>query len=150
MVRSAGVGRSPSAPVGRPLVIAVAAVLALLEGIALAAYSGYVIVQVARLGITGPTEVSNVPAVVLEIVIFAAFGAGLIAAAWGLWRCRRWARAPIVLGQLIAIVVGLPLATAAGSVERAAGIALVAAAVIAGAAVVSPPATRALMEADGA
>jgi uncharacterized membrane protein (DUF2068 family) len=103
----------------------VGAVVAGIEGVALLAYSAYITVQVARLGITGPAEVSSPVAVTLEIIIFALFGIAMVLAARGLWRARRWARSLLVVGQFIALVVGVPLATAAGGVERSAGFVLV-------------------------
>ena len=99
--------------------------MAAIEGIALLGYAVYIAVQVARLGITGPAEVSSPIAVTLEITIFAALGAGLALAARGLWRARRWARSMLLVGQFLALVVGVPLIGAQGGVERGAGIALV-------------------------
>jgi hypothetical protein len=64
-------------------------------------------------------------AVGLEITIFGLLGAAMVVAARGLWRARRWARSLLVVGQFLALVVGVPLATAEGGVERGAGIALV-------------------------
>ena len=124
----------------------VAAVIALVEGAALAAYGLYVIVQVARLGITGPSPVSNVQSVTLEIVIFLVFGAGLLLAGWGLWRVKRWGRAPAVIGQLLGLVVGVPLVGAPGGVERVVGILVVAMAVAALVCLFLPSTTRALLE----
>ena len=105
--------------------LVVGAVVAGIEGVALLVYAGYIVVQVARLGITGPEEVSSPIAVTLEIVIFASLGAAHTLAARGLWRARRWARSMLVVGQFLALVVGVPLATAQGGIERGAGIALV-------------------------
>ncbi|MFM8772502.1 MAG: hypothetical protein ACKOFP_01435 [Actinomycetota bacterium] len=124
----------------------VAALIALVEGAALVAYGLSVIVQVARLGITGPSPVSNVQSVTLEIAIFLAFGAGLLLAAWGLWRARRWGRAPAVIGQLLGLVVGVPLVGAPGGVERAVGILVVALAIAALVCLFLPSTTRALLE----
>ncbi|MGE5763142.1 MAG: hypothetical protein ACM3ZF_04430 [Mycobacterium leprae] len=42
-------------------------------------------------------------------VLFVAFGLGLVAAAGGLLRRRRWARAPAVVAQLLALPVGFSL-----------------------------------------
>lgn len=103
----------------------VGAAVAAIEGLALLAYGIYIAVQVTRLGITGPAAVSNPVSVGLEITIFSIFGAAMLAAAGGLWRVRRWGRSLLVLGQLLALVVGVPLASAAGGVERTAGIAVV-------------------------
>ena len=68
------------------LPLRIAAIVALVEGAAFTAYAIYVIVEVARFGITGPSAVSNVQSVTSEIVIFAVFGIGLLLAGWGLWR----------------------------------------------------------------
>ena len=104
------------------------------EALALIGYGILLIIEVARFGITGPEEVSNVPAVVLEIVIFTGFGIALAFTALGLWRARRPARAPAVLAQLIAFVVGGPLAFATETGSRIAGIVIVA---VAGAATIA-------------
>jgi len=129
-----------------PISLRVAAVIALVEGAALVAYGTYVIVQVARLGITGPAPVSNVQSVTLEIVIFLVFGAALLLAAWGLWRTRRWSRSLAVLGQLIGLVVGVPLVSATGSVERIAGILVVLMSIGALVCLFLPSSTRALVD----
>lgn len=110
----------------------------------LAGYAAYILVQVARLGITGPEPVSNPVSVTLEIVIFAVIGAGLLVAAWGLWRLRRWGRAPAVLGQLLCLVVSVPLTGAAGGVERTIAIVATIAAVAALVCLFVPATTRAL------
>jgi len=108
-----------------PRSLMIGAVVAAIEGLALVAYAVYIAVQVARLGITGPAEVSNPVAVTLEIAIFGLLGVALVLAARGLWRVRRWARSMLVVGQFIALVVGVPLATAQEGLQRGAGIALV-------------------------
>ncbi|TEX46233.1 MAG: hypothetical protein B7C55_14265 [Actinomycetales bacterium mxb001] len=123
-----------------------AAIIALIEGAALVAYGLYVLVQVARLGITGPAPVSSVQSVTLEIIIFLFLGAGLLVAGWGLWRVRRWGRAPAVLGQLLGLIVGVPLVGAVGSVERIAGIAVVIMSIGALVCLFLPSTTRALVE----
>jgi hypothetical protein len=105
--------------------LVIGAGVAAIEGVALLAYAAYIAVQVARLGITGPAAVSSPVAVALEITIFGLLGAAMVVAARGLWRARRWARSLLVVGQFLALVVGVPLATAEGGVERGAGIALV-------------------------
>lgn len=127
------------------LPLRIAAIVALVEGAAFTAYAIYVIVEVARFGITGPSAVSNVQSVTLEIVIFAVFGIGLLLAGWGLWRARRWGRAPAVLGQLLGLVVGVPLVSATGSVERVAGILIVAMAVVSLVCLFMPSTTRSLL-----
>lgn len=105
--------------------LVIGAVIAGIEGVALLGYAAYIAVQVVRLGITGPAEVSSPVAVTLEITIFGLLGAAMVLAARGLWRARRWARSMLVVGQFLGLVVGVPLATAEGGIERGAGIALV-------------------------
>jgi hypothetical protein len=109
--------------------LVIGAIVAGIEGVVLIGYAVYIVVQVARLGITGPSEVSSPIAVTLEIVIFGLLGVAMVLAARGLWRARRWARSLLVVGQFLALVVGVPLATAEGDAERAAGLGLVALAV---------------------
>lgn len=104
------------------------------EALVLIGYGILLVIDVARFGITGPAEVSNVPAVVLEIVIFIGFGIALVFTALGLWRARRPARAPAVLAQLIAFVVGGPQVFATETGPRVAGIIIVA---VAGAATIA-------------
>ena len=105
--------------------LVIGAGVAAIEGVALLVYATYIAVQVARLGITGPAAVSSPVAVALEITIFGLLGVAMVVAARGLWRARRWARSLLVVGQFLALVVGVPLATAEGGVERGSGIALV-------------------------
>ena len=107
----------------------VGAAVAAIEGVALLVYAVYIVVQVARLGITGPAEVSSPVAVTLEITIFGLLGAAMVLAARGLWRSRRWARSLLLVGQFLALVVGVPLAQADEALPRGAGFALVALAV---------------------
>jgi uncharacterized membrane protein (DUF2068 family) len=109
--------------------LVIAAVIAGIQGVALLMYAAYIAVQTARLGITGPAAVSSPIAVTLEITIFGLFGVAMVLASRGLWRARRWSRSLLVVGQFIALVIGVPLATAEGGVERSAGIILVALAV---------------------
>ena len=61
----------------------------------------------------------------MQILIFAAFGIGLLLVSRGWLRRSRWVRGPFVLAQIIGLVVGVPLVQAAGSVERLAGILVV-------------------------
>ena len=103
--------------------LAALAVIALVEGLALVAYGVYALVEGLRLGATGPDQVSNVPAIALEVLLFALFGVGLVWLARGWWGARRWARAPFVLAQIIALLLGVPLAQADGT-ERVVGVAM--------------------------
>jgi uncharacterized membrane protein len=87
-------------------------------------YGLFDLAESVRLGVTGPDDVSNVPAIVLQIVLFALFGAGLLWIGKGWWAAQRWARAPFLLAQLIGVFIGYELAQSAGPVERFAGIGL--------------------------
>jgi Na+-driven multidrug efflux pump len=124
--------------------------IAFVEGLALVCYGLFDMVEAIRIGVTGPTDVSNTPALVLQIVLFLVFGAGLLWVARGWWRGRRWARAPFLLAQLIALVVGIPLAQSAGSIERWVGIALTLAAAVGLVLVFTPGVIRRLEQDSGA
>ena len=130
-VRGLYAGRVHLGPAPRSWGLRVAAPLVAAEGVALFTYGLYLLVSVIRFGITGPAEVSNVPAVVLEIAIFIGFGVALAITARGLWQARRPARAPAVLAQVIAVVVGGPLAFSTDSASRVIGIVVVVVAVTA-------------------
>lgn len=78
----------------RPLLLA--AVLTALEGVF---FLGYAVLEVAltatdRLLMAGTTA-----------LFFAAYGAGLVACAWGVSGRRAWARSPILLAQLIQLAI---------------------------------------------
>ncbi|CAB4735823.1 unannotated protein [freshwater metagenome] len=128
----------------RPFIVL--GVIAGIEGVALLAYAVFEAIEGIRIGATGPAEVSSVPALVLQIVILALFGAALVFVGSGWIRVRRWARAPFLLAQLIALVIGFPLASAVGEIERVAGISLVALAIIGIVLVFSPAVTRSFTE----
>lgn len=130
-------------PVPAPPFLALGAVAAL-EGTALVGYAAFDIVEFARSGISGPSEVSSLPALILQVLIFLTFGVGLLAVGRGWWLVSRRARAPFLLAQLIALVVGFPLAQAAGSTERVAGIVIVAVALLGIAVSLAPAVSRAL------
>lgn len=128
----------------RPL-LAVLTVIAGVQGIALIGYAVYDIVQGLRLGLTGPEEVSNLPGLILQIVIFAVLGVASIAIALGWWRAKYAARAPFIVAQLLALVVGFPLAQGSGSLQFAVGVALVVVAIIGITVALLPPVTRAIV-----
>lgn len=130
-----------TAPAGP--IVAIAAIAAV-EGVGLIGYAGYDLVETVRLGVGGPTDVSNVPAVTLLIVIQVLFGAGLLWVARGWWLGRRWARSPFLVAQILAVLVGYELAQSDGAAEKSVGIA---AAVLAAAGIAlafTPAASRAL------
>lgn len=128
----------------RPFIVL--AVIAGIEGTALLAYAVFEAIEGIRIGATGPAEVSSIPALLLQIVILALFGAGLVFVGSGWVKVRRWARAPFLLAQFIALVVGFPLASAVGEAERVAGIALVILAIIGIVLVFTPAVTKSLTE----
>ena len=121
-------------------------VIAGLEGLGLLVYAMFDAVEGIRIGATGPAEVSSVPALILQIAILGAFGAGLVLVGTGWMRVRRWARAPFLLAQLIALVIGAPLVSAAGGVERIAGIVIILLAATGVVLVFTPAVTRSLAE----
>jgi len=131
----------------QPLLIVLAAIAAA-EGIVLVGYAIYDVIEGIRVGLTGPPEVSNLAALVLQVVIFAALGVGLIAIARGWWLSKYGARAPFILAQLLGLVVGVPLTAAPDAGTRVVGAALVVAAVIGIVVSLLPPVTRAIVDTD--
>ena len=127
-----------------PLLVFLAAIAAI-QGISLIGYALYDVVQGITVGITGPPEVSNLPALVLQIVIFAALGSGLLLVARGWWGAKYGARAPFIVAQLLALVVGVPLLSAPDSWTRQVGIALLVVGVAGLVLALLPPVTRALI-----
>lgn len=111
-----------SAPV--PPIIAIA-VIAAIEGLGLIGYAMFDLIESIRVGVSGPEEVSNVPAVIVLIVIQLLFGAGMLWVARGWWQSARWARSPFLVAQLLGILVGYELTQAVGGVEKAVGFSVV-------------------------
>ena len=72
-------------------------------------YACLVVIGISREGLTGPSQVSNVSGVTLEVLIFAMFGAAMCLVSFGWFGRRRWARAPFALAQVLALVVSVPL-----------------------------------------
>jgi hypothetical protein len=134
-----------SAP-ARPIVAV--AVIALVEGLALLGYAVFDLIEAVRVGVTGPADVSNVPALALLIAITAAFGAGLVWIARGWWLRRRWARSPFLLAQIIGVLIGWDLSQSEGTVERAVGIALALLCVLGIILAFAPGVTAALQDGD--
>jgi hypothetical protein len=136
--RAAGAdpGPGPAAAGRLPRAIQLAAGLALAEAAGFVVYGVALVVQAAR------GDRSSVQNVALLVVLVVGWGAGLVFAARGLLGRRRWSRAPLVVSQLLLVAVGLPLAE--GPVARWAGVALVAASVLAVGALLTPAVTGAL------
>jgi hypothetical protein len=127
-------------------VLVALALIALIEGLALVGYAVFDVVEAVRVGITGPAEVSNPPALITLIVITAAFGVGLALVARGWWQARRWARSPFILAQIIIGLIGYELSQSGGSVERIVGYACVLVALLGLVLSFTPAVTRALEE----
>lgn len=122
------------------------ALVSWIQGTALLAYGLFDVIKAITVGIAGPVQVSSAPALTLQVLLFLLFGAGLILVGLGWWRTRRWARAPFLLAQLIALVVGVPLAQAAEATSRIPGMLLASIAVVGLVLVFLPGTTRALLE----
>jgi hypothetical protein len=114
-----------------PLLLRIAAVLAGLEGITFVLYGLAVLAAIsgarATMGVT-------------TAVFFLVYGAGLAVAAWALSRARSWARAPIVLAQLIQLGVAWSFRSGAATL-LAVALAVVALVVLGG--VLNPASLRA-------
>lgn len=93
-------------------------------------YAILVVVGVARFGVSGPSEVANTPGVTLEVIIFLVFGVGMLLVSWGWFTAQRWARAPFLLAQLLALVISVPLTGASGVAEKLVAIIVTIAAVV--------------------
>jgi hypothetical protein len=93
----AGGRPSPPAAAGPPAPLTVAASLTGLEG-GLLVLQGFTQVP----GMHGEKLAMNVT----TFLFFILYGAFLVFAAWQLYRLHSWARAPVVLAQLIQILVG--------------------------------------------
>lgn len=126
--------------------LVVLAAIASIQGLGLIGYAVYDIVQGITVGITGPEEVSNLPGLILQIVIFAALGLGLLLVARGWWMGRYGARAPFIVAQLLGLVVGVPLISAPDAWTQRVGFVLVGLSAVGIAIALTPPVTRALVE----
>ena len=127
-----------SAPPQRPAPLAVAAVVAGIEGLGLVAFAFAVLASFsgarATMGVT-------------TAVFFLVYGSGLAVAARGLFRRQSWSRAPVVLAQLIQLGVAWSFR---GGSSTVAAIVLAVLAVIVLVGVLSPASLRATSaEQDG-
>jgi hypothetical protein len=114
-----------------------AAVVAALEGAALAAWG----ISMLVLGLIGkPDSAQQAEAGGLTVLALAAMP---LAAAYGLWRARRWSRGPALIVQLVALPIAWTMAQGGGGLI-AAGAALGAAALTELVLLVHPAATEAL------
>jgi len=125
-----------------PKAFLVLTAIAALEGVALVVYGIYDLIQSLRLGATGPADVSNLPALVLQIVIYLVLGVGmlLIADAWR--RGRFWQRGAFMLGQIFAVVIGYEFIGPEGGIAWATGALLMVLGVAGLVLVFTPPVLR--------
>jgi hypothetical protein len=115
-----------------PLTVRVAALLTLLEALGFAAYG---LVLVPALFGKHPEAGSTAS------IFFLAYAVLLGVCVWQLWRLRSWARAPVVLAQLIQLLVGMGFW---GGDTRAVAVLLVAVAVAVLVTLLHPRSTAAL------
>ncbi|RBM23251.1 hypothetical protein [Streptomyces sp. PT12] len=128
----------PGAPAGeRPRAVTVAAVLCGVQGAVAAAFGG-VMLLLAVAGDPGDRTQALTGAV--TVLVLAALP---LAAGHGLWRLRRWSRAPGVVVQLFSLPIAFTL-VGSGGLWPLAGAGLALSAVAALGCLVNPKATRAL------
>lgn len=104
----------------------VAGPMVALQGLAGVVYGVYLGIAGVRFGATGPEPVSNVPGLIVEVVLYLGFGAAIVLVGYGVWREASWSRSPAVLAQLLIAVVAVPLAQSSDVTPRTVGIALTA------------------------
>lgn len=123
----------------RPITITSAAVLEALLGLVLAAEGLYILVNTVLGRATDLTFA-------IPLTVFAFGGAAVLCyVAWGLYGVHDWARTPVVLTQIFALVIAYYLWTS-GQYALSAGVAVVAVAALA--LVLAPPTTAALFPDD--
>ena len=120
------------------------------QGVFYVVYAILIVVGVARFGVSGPREVANASGVTLEVVIFLFFGLGMLLVAVGWFRAKRWARAPFLLAQLLALVVSIPLIGATDPLQKWVAILVTLAAVIGIFFAFTPTVTRYLLRDEAA
>ncbi|PSK97429.1 hypothetical protein CLV63_108149 [Murinocardiopsis flavida] len=119
----------------RPTTITAAAALEALVGLVLLGEACYILVNTVLGRATDLTFA-------IPLIVFAFAGAGVIGyVAWGLYTLHDWARTPVVLTQIFALVIAYYLLTSA-QYALSAGVAVVAAAALV--LVLLPPSTAAL------
>jgi Na+-driven multidrug efflux pump len=120
------------------------------QGVFYVVYAILIVVGVARFGVSGPSEVANASGVTLEVVIFLFFGLGMLLVAVGWFAAKRWARAPFLLAQLLALVVSVPLIGATNLFQKWAAILVTLAAVVGLFLAFTPAVTRYLLRDEAA
>jgi hypothetical protein len=119
--------------------------------VALVAAAALVVVEAVLLVVYGVVLLTDIHAARLAMgattsVFFILYGVGLAACAWALRRLRSWARAPIVLAQLLQLGIGWSLR---GGSTTVAAVTLTALAVLVLAGVFAPASLRAIGEERG-
>lgn len=129
---------TPDAPAaGRPGALVAAAVIAVLEALALTAYA-------VGIGVSALQNPGSVAAAPVEIVLYLIFAAGLVAIARGLWGRRAIARTPFAVAQMFGLVIGWTLTQGDGDLVHRLGYAVLAVSVVGIALVMSPAVGEAL------
>lgn len=120
------------------------------QGIFYVVYAILIVVGIARFGVSRPSEVANTSGVTLEVVIFLIFGLGMLLVSGGWFASKRWARAPFLLAQLLALVVSVPLIGATDPFQKWVAILVTLAAVIGIFLAFTPTVTRYLLRDEAA
>jgi hypothetical protein len=123
------------------LLLRVAATVLFLQGAALLALGIYILVE---LFVSTPQSTTNA---VIEVILYAVMCGCLWLVALGLWRARRWARAPGVVVQFVAGFASIDMLQGNGAAPFI-GVLVLVTAVVAFVALLTPAVTRALSESD--
>jgi len=126
-----------TAPAARPGTLVAAVAIAVLQAAGLAAYA-------VALGISGIGAPDTGAAPLVELVVYLAFAAGLVAIARGLWGRRRAARTPFGVAQVFALIIGWTLVQGDGAAVDLPGYAALVTGVVGLACVISPAVGTAL------
>jgi hypothetical protein len=121
----------------RPAALVVAAAVVALQ---VAGFVAYVVVVLVK-AVGG--DASSAQGVLLLAALTLVWAGGLAVAVRGLWQCRRWARAPLMVSELLLAAVGIPLAQGG---EGWVGVPMVVVCVVAVGALLAPPVTAALTD----
>ena len=125
----------------RPLPLVLLAAVAAVESAAFLAYA-------ATTAVAGIAAGAPLQGLVVETAVFAAFAAGLAAAARGWWHAQRWARSLHVLAQLLVLVVAAPSLQSIDAPQRIAGLIGIALAAPTLILAMTPAVTRAIVPED--
>ncbi|MEJ8650518.1 hypothetical protein WKI65_21050 [Streptomyces sp. MS1.AVA.3] len=135
--RAAGAPTAPEPTGPRPARLSAAAALTAVEGLALAALGGYMLIMGLAGSPDSPQQAEMGGLTVLALAVLP------LVAARGLWLRRRWSRGPSLITQIVALPVAWTLVNGGGALI-AAGIGLAVAALVVLVLLVNPTATEAL------